>query len=190
MKRDRMNKKQLTLLISLMLLCTMAVGMTLAYIVTQTSPVENKFNPSHVTCQVDEQFENNIKSNVKIRNTSDISAYIRAAVVVTWQDAAGNISSVKPVSGTDYSITYKENTGWSKGSDGYYYYSSSVAPEGNTEVLISKCEPLKDGPQGYTLHVEIIAEAIQSTPADAVKDAWPVVEVGADGTLSAASVSE
>ena len=182
MKRDRMNKKQLTLLISLMLLCTMAVGMTLAYIVTQTSPVENIFTPSHVTCQVDEKFKDNVKSDVKIQNTSDIEAYIRAAVVVTWQDEAGNISSVKPVSGVDYSITYNNSPGWIKGSDGYYYYSSPVAPDGYTDVLISECKPLKDGPQGYTLHVEIIAEAIQSVPADAVEQAWNVTVT--DGSIS------
>lgn len=182
MKIKNMNKKQLILLISLMLLCTMAVGMTLAYIVTQTSPVENKFNPSHVTCQVAEQFNNNIKSDVKIQNTSDIEAYIRAAVVVTWQDEAGNISSLKPVSDEDYSITYKESAGWINGSDGYYYYSSPVAPDGYTDVLISECKPLKDGPQGYTLHVEIIAEAIQSVPADAVEQAWNVTVT--DGSIS------
>ena len=184
MKIKNMNKKQLILLISLMLLCTMAVGMTLAYIVTQTSPVENIFTPSHVTCEVTEDFneEKTLKENVAVMNTSDIEAYIRAAVVVTWQDEAGNISSVKPVSGVDYSITYNNSPGWIKGSDGYYYYSSPVAPDGYTDVLISECKPLKDGPQGYTLHVEIIAEAIQSVPADAVEQAWNVTVT--DGSIS------
>lgn len=175
MKTKKMNKKQLSLLISLVLLCTVTIGVTLAYIVDQTDPVENKFNPSYVTCEVDEDFTDNVKKDVSIKNTSDIDAYIRAKVVVTWQAADGNIAAEKPVAGTDYSISFANGTDWDlETTDGYYYYEAHVKPEENTDILISECKPLKAGPDGYTLHVEIIADAIQSTPADAVTEAWGV----------------
>ena len=42
-----------------------------------------------------------------------------------------------------------------------------------TPILIKSCKP-NDGrnPEGYALSVEILADAIQSEPAKAVKEAW------------------
>lgn len=188
MKSKRMNKKQLTLLISLILIITVAAGGTLAYLVAKTSPVTNTFTPAEVTCQVDETFEKNVKSDVSVKNTGDTDAFIRAALVITWKDGNGNVAPQTPVANTDYTISLNtdesENwvSGWRAGSDGYYYYKNSVSPEQNTDVLIGNCEPKGEGLNGYTLHVEIIAEAVQSEPATAVMSAWPVSVQ--DGVLS------
>lgn len=48
-------------------------------------------------------------------------------------------------------------------------------------VLVDKCEQLIREPNDYHLVVEILADAIQSTPATAVQDAWGVT-VGDNGT--------
>lgn len=192
------NKKSI-IIASVMLLLLVAVGTTIAYIFTETEPVENTFNPSKVSCAVVEngyepvsgeiQNISDIKSNVQIKNTGDTDAYIRVAVVVNWMDEAGTkVWATKPVEGTDYSITYATDSGWLKGADGFWYYTSPVAVDDITEVLISDCHLLDMAtiPEGFYLSVEIVASALQSTPEYVVTDQWSsgVDSVGTDGTLT------
>ena len=183
-KQLRRPKRLATLLVSLLLVLGVAVGGTVAFLSTRTNSKVNTFTPSEVTCKVTEIFENNVKSRVAVQNTGDTTAFIRAAINVTWMkdaeagteyDAANQTVSAKiPVKDTDYSITYAENTNWIQGADGYYYYQLPVAPLGSTGVLIDECK-LLDGasaPDGYHLSVEIVASAIQAAPEAAVKAAW------------------
>ena len=177
-------KRSLVLVVSVLVLLLAVAGGTLAWLTAQDS-VNNTFTPAHVTCDVVEEFKDGIKSDVKIKNTSDIPAYIRAYIVVTWKDSTGNVYGQKPVAGTDYTIEYAANTGWVKGSDGYYYYTSSVDVGKTTGELIKTCAPVADkAPAGYGLSVEIIAEAIQSVPTTTVGDVWgSVASVAPNGTL-------
>lgn len=179
------SNKKLILLISIVALFVVTAGATLAYIVTQTDGVRNVFNPSHVTCEVQESFDKSVKKDVNVKNTGDTDAYIRAYIVVNWVDETGNIAAEKPAE-NDYSITFSTGTAW-KEYDGYYYYTKSVAPKASTADLIKECRVIgqKDG---YSLQVEIIADAVQSSPADAVKDAWGVT-VDDNGKISAPSGS-
>lgn len=193
-KRSKGNKsKKLTLLISIIAIMILAVtaGTTIAWLNDKTDPVVNTFTPAKVTSQVEESVDNNIKSKVKIKNTSNIDAYIRAKVVVNWADKDGNVAGQTPVKDTDYEIKYNlSGSGWWLGDDECYYYSSAVAPDKLTDVLIKRCE-LKDGatvPDGYYLSVEIIADAIQSVPTSVVADNWNVT-VDANGVISAPSGS-
>ena len=180
-------KRSLVLVVSvLVLLLAVAVG-TLAWLTAQDS-VTNTFTPAHVTCTVEETFNGTEKTNVQIKNTSDIPAYIRAYIVVTWKDADDaddNVYGKLPVEGTDYTMTMSSGTAWKKGSDGYYYYTSPVAADDTTGVLISSCtEKTEKAPAGYRLSVEIIAEAIQSVPTTTVGDVWgSVASVDSNGTL-------
>lgn len=188
--KKKLNKKQLSLLISLLLLLTVSVGGTLAYIVTQTTPVANTFIPAKVTCQVNETFQDDVKSNVTIKNTGTAPAYIRAAIVVTWRDEQGNIGPKTPALNTDYVLTIS-NDGWFKVGD-YYYFEEAVAVNGATDVLITNCQ-LAEGvtpPEGYGLSVEIVADAIQAEGVDddgkhPVELAWKVVTVYANNNLVA-----
>ena len=166
------------LALALILVCT--VGGTLAYVFTHSGPVENTFTPSKVTTAVVEngnEYTNHTvsvteKKNVKIKNTGDAEAYIRAAIVVTWKNpTTGAVYAQKP----GYSIS--SNAKWSLGTDGYYYYNEAVKPGATTENLIDGAFALNDGvtaPDGYVLSVEIIASGIQSTGmgATSVQDAW------------------
>ena len=171
------KRRMAVLAISLLLMVTIAITGTLAYLSTKTAPARNQFNPSHVTCEVEETFDENVKSNVSVKNTGDTDAYIRAAIVVNWQNAAGEIYGASPVEGTDYTITFGPD--WTKGNDGFYYYNASVAPKENTGNLIESCSPLGKAPEGYGLNVTILASAIQSKgvksdDTTAVQDAWGV----------------
>ena len=166
-------KRSFVLLTALTVLMLGVVGATISYLVTSTEPVTNTFKYAEVTCEVNESFSNGVKSNVKIQNTGNIDAYIRAAVIVTWKDKDGNVYGQAPVEDTDYEITYSNN-GWIE-KDGYYYCTSPVPSTKETPVLITECKRLqkpKTIPEGYDLSVEILADAIQSQPANAVTEAW------------------
>lgn len=176
-------KRSLVLVVSVLALVLAVAGGTLAWLTANTTPVTNTFTPAQVTCTVEETFQNNVKSAVSIKNTSNIDAYIRAYVVVTWKNAQGNVYG-KPVKDTDYTIEYATDTGWEKGSDGYYYFTKPVGVDKTTSELIKTCAPVADkAPAGYDLSVEIIAEAIQSLPATTVTSVWPVT-VDANGALA------
>ena len=175
------SKKMLVLLAALLLVFTVGVGGTLAYLIDRTEDVTNTFTPSEIKLAIDEEGWNTgnfVKSNVTVRNVKENSndtkataAYIRAAIVINWKDEQGNVYGKAPVEGVDYTILYGSE--WEKGNDDYYYYKNEVQPGASTSALIETCTVNKAAPhEGYTLSVEILAQGVQSVPDDAVIDAW------------------
>lgn len=161
MKLNR--KKGILLLTAAVLILVCGVGGTLAYLITQTAPVTNTFTPAYVTSQViepDWTNGNTEKKNVTIKNAGNVSAYIRAAIVITWKDADGNTMPTVPALGTDYTLNIN-TTDWSQ-SGGYYYYKDKVAAGGSTTNLIIKCESKGTYTDGRSLCVEVIGSAIQA----------------------------
>ena len=195
-KRVMKTKKPVALVSILVLLCCAVAG-TVAFLVTKTDSVVNTFTPSKVTTYVEEEFNGQTKSNVKIQNTGDIDAYIRVAVIVNWADDKGNVSGT-PVKDSDYVMDLNIDTGtttnapWFKGSDGYYYCKTAVksvkqdTKDCYTPVLIKSCIKATgaQAPAGYDLQVTILADGIQSKPDKVVKEVWKVVEVN-DNQLTA-----
>ena len=175
-----MKQKWLGTLVALALVLCIAGGATLAFLTVTTPSLTNVFQYGHVTCAVQEEFDGTTKSDVSIENTGDTQSYIRVKLVFTWKDKDGNVSA-QPVNTGDYTLELKED-GWFE-KDGYYYAKAPVAPKENTPVLIEKCtEVAANAPDGYTLSLEILADAIQSTPTRAVEQAWNV-GVDTDGLL-------
>lgn len=183
-KRVMKTKQPVALVALLVLLCCTVAG-TVAYLVTSTDPVTNTFTPASVTTQVEEKFDGTTKSDVQIKNTGNIDAYIRAAVIINWADANGNVSAT-PVKDGDYVIKYDSSNTWKKIGD-YWYYTKPVAADSLTEkALIESCTPVAGkAPEGYDLQVTILADGIQSEPSNAVTEAWKVVKVGTNGNLTA-----
>lgn len=171
-------KRSGILLAAVIVLLAGAVGGTWAFLVAQSEPVQNNFTYAHVRCTIKENFDGTTKSDVQIKNTGDIPAYIRARIVVTWKDARGNVSAV-PVKDSDYTMTM--GTGWTKGTNDYWYYKTAVDAGEETPVLITKCEKKGNAPKDYDLSVEILADAIQSEPASAVTEAWGNTPIAASG---------
>ena len=172
-KRVMKTKQPVALVALLVLLCCTVAG-TLAYLVDKTPEVKNTFEPAKVTTAVDEKFDGTTKSEVKIKNTGNIPAYIRAAVIVNWADKDGNVSAT-PVKDGDYVIKYDSSNTWKKIGD-YWYYTKPVAADSLTEkALIESCAPVAGkAPEGYNLQVTILADGIQSEPLTAIKEAWHV----------------
>lgn len=169
--RYRVNKTLFALLAIVMVIGAV-VGTTVAFLITNTGPVENKFAYASVSCEVKEDFDGSTKKNVQITNTGNTDAYIRATYVVSWVDAQGNIVASVP-DGYSYSLNVNPYDKWTKMGD-YYYYLTPVAPRESTPGSLLTCTVTRPENPEYRLSVEILATAIQSTPAKAVTEAWGV----------------
>lgn len=174
------------------ILACAAVSGSLAWLISAPGPVVNEFIPGEVTIQVDETFddEHTTKQNVSIKNTGNVPAYIRVALVPAWVDDEGNIAA-KPASleqlDNDCNIAWGEDgngyeADWFIGSDGFYYCKTFIKPDESTHILIKSCT-VKDGEHEYDFELQVIASAVQSLPTSTVEEVWPVV-VDTDGTLA------
>lgn len=158
----KLNKRAVALLISLAILVVVAVGVTIAFVFTKSDTVNNTFTPAKVTCQV----VNKGSNTYTVENTYDPDAcdvYVRVAVLVNWKSTTGFYAQAP-----DFEVI--PDTGWVKGSDGYYYFTKALAV--GTETATNLTVKMADGvqkPEGYDLSVEVVASAIQTT-SDAVKD--------------------
>ena len=168
------------------ILACAAVSGSLAWLISTPGPVVNEFIPGEVTIQVDEKFDGSSKSDVRIKNTGNVPAYIRVALVPAWADDEGNVAA-KPASLDNCNITWGNNGNgyeddWFIGSDGFYYCKTVIEPGKSTPILIKSCT-VKDGEHKYDFELQIIASAVQSLPTSTVEKVWPVV-VSTDGTLA------
>ena len=160
----KLNKKGIALLISAVLILSVAVGTTIAFLVDSTEDVTDNFTPAKVICDV-----TNSGDTWSVKNVENIDAYIRVAVIVNetngnnlkWNDSFS--ATIEPVNTTDDSWTFikvDEDTNF-----GYYYYNGTVAPGASVPFGQITAANAK---------IQVLAEAIQSTPDDAVQTAWGV----------------
>ncbi len=156
------------------LLLVAGVGSVFAYIIIDGSNQEEKqvevtFTPGAVTCSVDE--------NTTVTNTGNVSAYVRAALILNWVGTDDEGNEYVYGGSSPESVDFTRGTDWVKGADGYYYYTSTVAPSGTTTQLVADTSVLTNSSAEYTLRYTIIAEAIQAEGVDsnavpAISDAW------------------
>ena len=200
-KHIKKSRKPAVLLASLALAVTVAVAGTLAFLATQTQPVENTFVPTSVPPTVIEELVGGVKNNVTIQNGGNIDAYIRATVAINWVkdngDGTTTVYGVPPVSGTDYQIVWTPDSDsddtngiqndWVLGADGLYYCKRVVKAGESTDVLLTGCQVIAGKePAGYNLSVEILAQTIQADGVAA--DGTPPV-VAAWGAENGGSVT-
>ena len=164
-------KRSLVLVVSVLVLLLAVAGGTLAWLTANTGPVVNTFTPAQVSCEVTEDFNGTIKSNVNVTNTSDIYAYIRVKLV-TYRVNAQN----QHIGGTASLPNFTLGTGWVMYGD-YYYYTKPVAPNQKPETNLTDSMTLIGSymdTDGGKQVIEVMAEAIQSSPAEAVGKSWGV----------------
>lgn len=176
--RNKHSRKWIAAALLCLCIVVCAVGGVVAYLTARTEPVTNEFVPAKVSCVVEEVFEGGVKNDVRIRNTGNIDAYIRAAVIVNFVSDDGKVLAAAPQEGVDYILIW-DAYGWTKGSDGYWYYKSAVAPEGLTSALIGSATEIS-APDGYRLNIQIAAAAIQSAPDAAVQEAWGITPINGE----------
>ena len=173
------RKRIIALLVGVILLAGTAG--TLAWL-SVTGVLVNQFGIGSVTPSVQEKLDGNVKSDVKAKNTGTAPAYIRAAVDIYWQDAtSGARMWEEPQAGKDSKIVWSDSlrdasgansaSSWVKASDGSYYWTSPVAPNTETDMLIASVTELK-ATEGRNLVVDVSTQAVQSVPDNAVREAW------------------
>lgn len=167
----RHGGRPLALLLALILVVGAAAGGTVAWLTQTTQTENNNFSYGTVSCAINESFDGTTKYNVTVTNTGNTPAYIRAACIVNWVDAQGNIAANVPAEYI-YSLSIP-GAGWTAGSDGYYYYNSVVDADLTTEGSLLTCTSSHPADGEYTLSVKVIASAVQATPSTAVNEAWP-----------------
>lgn len=182
-RKPKRSVKPFLIAFCVCILACAAVSGSLAWLISAPGPVVNEFIPGEVTIQVDETFDGTTKQNVRIKNTGNVPAYIRVALVPAWVDDEGNIAA-KHASLDDCNITRGDDFDqfWFKGTDGFYYCKTVIEPEGSTPILIKSCT-VKGEEHEYDFELQVIASAVQSLPTTTVEAVWPVV-VGTDGTLA------
>lgn len=169
----RRNRRGVAAIAATVLLLTLVVGGTIAFLMDKTDPVVNVFQPTDVSSKVEESFDGSVKSNVVVRNTGKIDAYIRVALVmnnVTFNEDG----SVKGICGQHpVSASFTPGKNWEKYGN-YYYYTLPVAPGAATATPLIDSMTLAGVDGCCKMQVEVIASAIQAEPAAAVQQAWKV----------------
>lgn len=151
-------------LIALVLL----IGTTLAYLVSQSTEKKNVFVPGVVDCEVSETFDGTSKSSIKVENTGNTDAYIRVAFATYWQDGDGNI-----LADTFRMPEFDLGENWVLAADGYYYYKYPVAPgELTGDMIAAGSSIVLQSKDGNSQVIEVLSEAVQAKPDDAVVESW------------------
>ncbi len=170
-EKSRRSGKLTAALVATAMLLALAIGGTIAWLTDRTDGITNTFNPSKVTCEVTENFNGTVKTDVNVKNTGDAEAYIRVKLVTYRTNGQGqHIGGVAELP----SFTLGEN--WVE-YGGYYYYTLPVeagkAPAANLTDRIGLTAGYNDADGGHQ-SIDVMAEAIQSKPAKAVGEAWNV----------------
>lgn len=165
----RKTKRPLVVLCSLLLLLSVAVGGTMAFLKSQDDSATNQFVPGHVGCYVN-------GNAVSLTAETNVPTYVRVRFVINWVDADGNVYP-GDVTGVKLNVL----SGWTNHNN-YYYYPTMLEP-GKTETTSAFTSGFEYGarpadiPEEYNLQVTVLAEAVQavgrtadSTPS--YQDSW------------------
>lgn len=98
------KRKRIVALLAGVLLLAAAAG-TFAWL-SVTGVLVNEFGFGSVSPSVDENRDNNVKSDVAVKNSGSAPAYLRVAVDIYWQDQDGARLWDEPVAGKDYVIEW------------------------------------------------------------------------------------
>ena len=158
------KKKSSSAVIALALIICLAIGGTVAYITTSTEPVVNVFTPGDVTVVIKETVVDNKKTSIKVENTGNTEAYIRIRLVTYMQDAVDPTAEQAP------ELKFKLSDDWVPIGDYYYCKQPVTAGTLTPEFLESGSKIVLVEDQV----VYVLAEGIQSTPDEAVTEAWGV----------------
>ena len=185
-----MNKKRLISLIVVLTLVATLIPTVYAYMIHKSQTVANNFIPGKVTCDIEEKMVDSIKTEIKVKNTGNVDAYIRVRLVFHWEDSKGY-----PVARDMNPATVHCNDEWLEDEDEYtYYYIDRVAPGESTPNLLKDpftMDAVKEVVNGVDYYyypvMEVLAEAIQADGKiddnPAVTNAWGVTIT--DGVITA-----
>lgn len=174
------NKKYAAAILCIILILAVGGAGVVAYMFRETDETDDTVPTARVSCDVSETLAGNAKSEITVKNTGNIEAYIRVRLVAYWTDEQGNRAyRTASVPSFDY-----DASAWlADAENDTYYYRTRVAAGTSTENLLgSQIVLARDGE--YFLTVEVFAEAIQAAPSDAAASAWSL-EIDSSGKITA-----
>jgi len=157
------GKKRLILVVCLVLLLVIGVGTTMAYFHLASGPVINTFQAGSAGAKVNEVVSSDTKEKITVTNTGKSPVYVRVRLVSYYEDADGNV--LPQASPT---LSFTKGSKWVPLGN-YYYYNAPLAAGDTTEDLLGTDLAMSEGQV-----IEVMADTVQATPAQAVKDAWGV----------------
>lgn len=144
--KDKKNKRKFLVVAGISAFTIL--GGTLAYFTTSDT-IQNVFKTALYQHQIVEKFESpsdwtpgtTTEKTIKITNTGSINMAVRASYTEQWITSNGNELPLKD-SENNVAAIINFNDGWTKASDGHYYYGSKdnmtkVAPGETTTSFIS-----------------------------------------------------
>lgn len=187
MKEKKIGKK---ISIALLLLTVIIAGVTIAYLQSKGS-LTNQFEVGKVSTEIEENFDGQVKRNVRVTNTGNMPVYVRCNLSVYYETSKGkeqdseaktktdNISVNVPKEGEDYTLQFPDGfpEDWLE-IDGIYYYKTPLEA-GQSVEFIKECKETKKR-DDEKLVVDISTQSIQAEPERAVSDAWKKVAVDSE----------
>ncbi|MBR1376672.1 MAG: BsaA family SipW-dependent biofilm matrix protein [Bacilli bacterium] len=163
--KEKKNKKK-TFIVAGISVLTILSG-TLAYFTTSTN-FKNDFKSGLYQANVVETFVaptnwtpgDTTAKEIKVTNNGSITMAVRAKYTEKWTSKDGTNLSLKDSNNNVASII-NFNTGWTKDSDGYYYYGSKSS--------LTKLEPNQTSTSfisGVTFNSNIVADIKETKSAD------------------------
>lgn len=174
-RRNALSARSRAALLALAVLLALAcsVGVTYAYLQVAAEPVTASFTPGSAACNVQ-----GTDGSYTVQNTGSTPVYVRVSVAYAPK-ADGTFSAASLPS-----INVSAVNGWTQANDGCWYYANPVQPGYSTAPFIVTVTSAGEGAVS-SASVAVMAECVQSAPADAVSAAWGnYVSVNADGALT------
>ena len=166
MKRGKYARKRMPWIVALCLVLLVAVGAgaTLAYFHLASGPVINTFQAGSAGAQVNETFDGSTKEAITVTNDGDSPVYVRLRLVSYYELSDGAVDG----SQDSPTVSFTLGKNWTAiGS--YYYYTQPLAAGATTSDLLGSDVTMTAGQV-----IEVLADTVQATPAQAVKDVWGV----------------
>ena len=135
-----------------------------------TSVVVNEFEAAEPGNEIHSEATKGDTTRYTVTNTGNLPVLVRVKVLVNWVDEAGNPMLYPPENGT-YQL--KMGTGWTQSQkseapdEGYWYYNGILEANAETAPLINQITA-----EGGKIQLTILSETIQTTPEEAVIEAW------------------
>ena len=168
------EKKKLFVITIALIVGILGTASTFAIVTARTGTVTNTFKAAGVTTEIEEEFEGEIKAgstvkkNPSIKNTGVSDAFIRARITIspektnvtllsgTWNDSIFTNKGTAVYDITPETELYDpdgDGIGWYKGTDGWFYYNSPIAPENSTETLFDAVEIGSDVTKNFDITI-------------------------------------
>lgn len=173
-RRNALSARSRAALLALAVLLALAcsVGVTYAYLQVAAEPVTASFTPGSAACNVQ-----GTDGSYTVQNTGSTPVYVRVSVAYAPK-ADGTFSAASLPT-----ISVSAAADWSLGNDGCRYYVNPIQPGYSSAPFIITVTSAGEGAVS-SASVAVMAECVQSAPADAVTATWGSYVSVADGMLT------